>query len=55
MTRFVGVAATLALLAACGARPEEKSVTPQTMAGPAIPAVDRDVPAKLETATFAVG
>jgi hypothetical protein len=51
----LGVAAALAILSACGHRPEEKNVIPQTMAGTAIPAVDRETPATLETATFAVG
>jgi outer membrane lipopolysaccharide assembly protein LptE/RlpB len=55
MSRLAGVAAAVVLLAACGTRLEEKNVTPQTMAGTAIPPVDREVPATLETATFAVG
>lgn len=55
MRRLTCAAAVLAL-AACSGRPEEKTVTPvQTMAGTALPPIDRESPARLETATFAVG
>jgi len=48
------VAGLLLLSAGCN-RPEENTVTPvQSMAG-AAPAVDRERPVRLETATFAVG
>ena len=44
------------MVGGCSGRVEEKNVT-QTpaMAGTAIPPIDRDLPARLETATFAVG
>jgi hypothetical protein len=46
----------LAAMAACSGRLEEKPVTQsQAMAGTTIPPIDRDLPARLETATFAVG
>ena len=52
MTRShaTGLAAAL-LLGACG-RPEE---TPMRMAAAGAPPIDREAPAKLETATFALG
>lgn len=54
--RFLICAASIAALASCSGRPEEKSVTPtQTMAGTEIPLIDRESPPRLETATFAVG
>jgi hypothetical protein len=56
MRRLICAAAAALALAACSGRPEEKTVTPvQTMAGTAIPPIDRETPARLETATFAVG
>jgi hypothetical protein len=57
MLRLLGVAVALAVLASCGCgRPEEKFVgNNQTMAGTALPLLDREAPARLETATFAVG
>jgi len=57
MHRILGAAvAALAALGGCSGRLEEKHVnqTP-AMAGTAIPPIDRDLPARLETATFAVG
>lgn len=56
MCRLMGAAAAVAVLAfGCG-RPEEKIVSPtQTMTGTVIPPIDREVPSRLETATFAVG
>jgi hypothetical protein len=58
MRRLTCVAAAVAIaaFAACSGRPEEKTVTPvQTMAGTALPPIDRESHARLETATFAVG
>jgi len=54
-TSFAAVV-TVAALSACSSRIEEKPVnqTP-AMAGTAIPPIDRDLPPRLETATFAVG
>lgn len=55
MLRLLVVAGALAVLASCG-RPEENFVAnSQTMAGTALPPLDREAPARLETATFAVG
>jgi hypothetical protein len=54
MLRLVAVAVGLAVAAGCG-RPEENAVTPAQMASTLIPPVDRETPARLETATFAVG
>ena len=54
--RWTGAAALIALaMAGCG-RPEEKPVSiTQAMAASTIPPIDRETPARLETATFAVG
>lgn len=54
----LAVAAGMGLLAARAARPEEKPVTPlqsDSASAVEIPPIDRQVPEKIETATFAVG
>lgn len=54
--RRLTFAAGLALLAACSGRVEDNPVTTaRLMTGNSIPPIDRDLPERLETATFAVG
>jgi len=54
--RLLAFAAGLAFLAACSGRVEDNPVTTaRLMTGNAIPLIDRDLPERFETATFAVG
>jgi len=54
MIRSMVVAVALAILASCG-RPEENHVIVPMGSSMSVPPVDREAPARLETATFAVG
>jgi len=52
----MGAAVAVAALASCSGRLEDQPVTPtRLMTGNALPLIDRDLPERLETATFAVG
>ena len=54
--RLLVFASGLTLVAACSGRVEDNPVTTaRLMTGNAIPPIDRDLPEKFETATFAVG
>jgi len=54
--RWISAASLAAVLAAGCGRPEEIAVTPvQAMSAASSPPIDRETPARLETATFAVG
>ena len=54
--RRLAVAACVLVTAACSGRLEEKPVNgTRQMTGRAIPPIDRDVPERFETATFATG
>ena len=54
MKRVLAATVSLVVLTSCG-RPEESQVIVPMGSSMSVPPVDREAPARLETATFAVG